>query len=88
MNSNDEINSLRRLYGQGIHLYTKAVSHRGWFLVPVNWDKDCYTIACLAPNGTYYIEWSHHRFHSLEEAIAAGREFIERQILELSLRPL
>ncbi|MGA9379508.1 MAG: hypothetical protein WBV73_12135 [Phormidium sp.] len=89
MNQTDDINSLRRFYGQGIHLYTQGLIYQGWLLIPVDWGENSYTISCLSPSGTQYIEWYNYR--SLEDAIAAGRDLVESLIKEMTsfkIRPI
>ena len=89
IDSTDEINYLIRFYGRGIHLYTQGKMYRGWFIVPVVWDKNLYTVSCFSPNGSQDIEW--RKYHSLEDAVTAGRELVERLLTEMTsfkIRPM
>jgi hypothetical protein len=90
MNStNNEINYLRGFYGKGIHLYQQGTVYQGWFIVPVDWGKDNYSISCFCPSGTQYLDW--HYYQSIEEAFAAGRQLAEQIITRLTyfkIRPV
>ncbi|KOP24342.1 hypothetical protein AMR41_21685 [Hapalosiphon sp. MRB220] len=87
--SDNKINSLRGFYGKGIHLYTQGITYQGWFLVPVDWGNNNYTISCFCPSGTQYLDWRYYQ--SIEEAFAAGRELAEEIITRLTsfkIRPV
>jgi len=71
--------SLQRFYGKGIHLYEQGIECQGWFIVPFAFER-FYTTSCFCPRGKRYISWS--QYLSSDEAIAAGRLFVLRQIKE------
>lgn len=85
----NQIKSLRGLYGKGIHLYNQGIMYQGWFLVPVDWGNNNYTISCFSPGGTQYLDWCNYQ--NLESAFIAGRELVEEIITRLTsvkIRPV
>lgn len=78
MNKTDKPDSIRRVYGKRIHLYGRGMLHHGWFLIPVDWGNNSYTITCLSPYGTYYVDL--HHYPSTEEAKTAGRALVEQNV--------
>jgi hypothetical protein len=82
MTQNTDSTLLKQTYGGGIHLYSNGILHEGWWIVPVDWDGGSYTISCFDPRGTRYPNWNH--YPSIENATAAGKEFVVQKITELS----
>jgi hypothetical protein len=78
MKQANDLDSLQRVYGSGIHLYYQGVMYEGWFLVPIDWGKSSYTVCCFDPRGNEYLEWNHHS--SIEKALQAGQELANQII--------
>lgn len=72
--------ALNRIPKGGIHLYTLGVLSEGWWIVPVDWGGESYTVSCFDPRGTNYPKWQH--YPNPEKAIAAGKIFVASQMID------
>lgn len=69
-------------YGNGVHLYKSGIIHEGWWIVPVDWGAESYTVSCFDLRGARYHNW--HHYPSIEKAIAAGAKLVKSQISKSS----
>lgn len=78
MKSKKTMESLRRFFGKGTHLYQNSQRQSGWLIVPMRWRQGQYTVSYFSPTGVRYINWENHA--SIQAALANGLELVQAQV--------